>query len=52
MRMALLRGATLGQILPQILALLILTAVLLPLSILALNRAVRTAKVKGTLIHY
>jgi ABC-2 type transport system permease protein len=52
MRMALLRGATLGGILPQIVALIVLTAVLLPLSILALNRAVRIAKLKGTLIHY
>jgi ABC-2 type transport system permease protein len=52
MRLSLLRGASLGSILPQIGALLVLSAVLLPISILALNRAVRTAKLKGTLIHY
>jgi len=52
MRAALLNGASLTELLPDWLALLALTAVLLPLSLWALRYAVRYAKRTGELAHY
>lgn len=52
MRLALLRGATLQELVPEILALGAFSVVLMPLSLLAFRYAVRLAKVDGSLTHY
>jgi ABC-2 type transport system permease protein len=52
MRKSLLASATFAEILPDIAALAVVTAVLLPLSLLAFRLAVRKAKKDGTLSHY
>jgi ABC-2 type transport system permease protein len=52
MRLALLRGFALGDLVPQIVALLIFGVVLLPLSILTFSWAVCRAKRDGSLTHY
>ena len=52
MRRSLLASARFGAILPDIAALALFNAVLLPLSLLAFRAAVRKAKKDGTLTHY
>jgi ABC-2 type transport system permease protein len=52
MRLALLKGASCYQLLPNILSLLAFTAVLMPLSIYAFQYAIRLAKRDGSLTHY
>ena len=52
MRRSLLASARFGAILPDIAALAVFNAVLLPLSLLAFRAAVRKAKRDGTLTHY
>ena len=52
MRHALLQGYTLGELAPEIGALVIFSAVLVPASLLAFRYAVRKAKMEGTLVHY
>jgi len=52
MRRALLASAAFSDILPDVVALLAFTAVLLPLGGLAFRAAVRKAKKDGTLTHY
>ena len=52
MRLALLKGHSLNALLPNLLALSIFTLVLLPLSIMSFQWAVRKAKLQGTLTHY
>jgi ABC-2 type transport system permease protein len=52
MRLALLQGRSLGDLLPTLLVLLAFTAVLLPVSLVAFSRAVRKAKTDGTLMQY
>jgi len=52
MRLALLNGAPFRELLPQVLALAAFTAVLLPLSLWAFRRAVRRARIDGSLTHY
>lgn len=51
-RKSLLASATFAEILPDIAALAVFAAVLLPLSLLAFRLAVRKAKKDGTLSHY
>ncbi len=52
MRLALLQGATLHELLPEILALSIFSVILLPISLFSFRYAVRLAKVDGSLTHY
>jgi len=52
MRMAVLKGHSLLQLLPYILALLVFSIIMLPLSILIFTFAVRKAKKDGTLTQY
>ena len=52
MRLAILRGYGLRQLIPQVVALLIFAAIVLPLSALAFAWAVRRAKRDGSLTHY
>jgi len=52
MRLALLQGYTLKELMPSILALLIFTIFLLPVSIFIFTKAVKRAKVEGSLAQY
>lgn len=52
MRLAILCGYGLGDLVPQIVALVIFAAAVLPLSVLAFSWAVRRAKRDGSLTHY
>jgi ABC-2 type transport system permease protein len=52
MRAALLGGVGIGRLLPQILALAIFAAVLLPLSFVVFAWALRRTKINGTLTHF
>ena len=52
MRLALLQGATIQSLLPQMLTLAAFSLVLFPLSLLAFQYAVRRAKYEGSLSHY
>ncbi|MDF0594270.1 hypothetical protein P0O24_11840 [Methanotrichaceae archaeon M04Ac] len=52
MRHALLQGYTLGELAPEIGALVLFSAVLVPASLFAFRYAVRKAKMEGTLVHY
>jgi hypothetical protein len=52
MRRSLLASAPFAEVLPDIAALAIFDAVLLPLSLVAFRLAVRKAKKDGTLSHY
>lgn len=52
MRLAMLKGHSLKELLASILPLLIFTVIMLPLSIWALNYAVRAAKINGSLTQY
>lgn len=52
MRLALLQGAPLQELIPEILALAAFSVILLPLSLFAFRYAVRLAKVDGSLTHY
>ncbi len=52
MRLALLQGAGLGQLWPDLLVLAVFCAVLLPASLLAFRYAVRRARMEGSLTHY
>lgn len=52
MRLALLNGASWSQLAPDILALVIFSIVLLPLSLAVFRYAVHRAKVEGSLTHY
>jgi ABC-type multidrug transport system ATPase subunit/ABC-type polysaccharide/polyol phosphate export permease len=52
MRMVLLKGATFGDVLPQIGALCVFCFLLLPISLATLKYAVKRSKREGTLTHY
>lgn len=52
MRLALLSGASFGTLVPDILALVVIAALVLPLSAVAFNYAVKRAKIDGTLATY
>ncbi len=52
MRQSLLMGASIGDIAPQLLALTLFAAVLLPTSLFAFRFAVHRAKMAGSLSHY
>jgi hypothetical protein len=52
MRHALLQGYSLGELAPDVGTLVLFSAILLPASLLAFRRAVRKAKMEGTLVHY
>jgi ABC-2 type transport system permease protein len=52
MRMAVLRGYSLSALMPNILALLVFSVIMLPLSIMAFGFAVKKAKRDGTLTQY
>lgn len=52
MRLALLQGASLRLLLPDIFALLIFTVILLPLSLFSFRYAVNRAKIDGSLTQY
>jgi len=52
MRLALLKGYTLAELVPCLVPLLIFTIVMLPVSIWAFKFAVKRAKIDGSLIHY
>ncbi len=52
MRLALLKGYSLNQLMPNIVPLVIFSVVMLPISILIFGYAVRKAKIDGTLTHY
>ncbi|MEW6601520.1 MAG: ABC transporter permease [Nitrospirota bacterium] len=52
MRMAVLKGHTLSELMPNILALTIFSIIMLPMSILVFRYAVRKAKKDGTLTQY
>jgi len=52
MRLALIKGAPFYQLLPSILSLLLFTAILMPISILSFQYAIRLAKRDGSLTHY
>ncbi len=52
MRLALLKGYTLRALLPNIIPLLIFTAVMLPVSMWVFKYAVKRAKADGSLIKY
>jgi len=52
MRLAILKGYSLGELLPNILALVLFSLVMLPFSIIVFNIAVKIAKRDGSLTHY
>lgn len=52
MRLALINGVSLDELLPNILLLLVFTSVLIPISIYSFQYAVRLAKRDGSLTHY
>ena len=52
MRMAVLKGYSLTELLPNVLALLVFSIIMLPFSMLAFKFAVRKAKKDGTLTQY
>lgn len=52
MRLALLRGAPLSALAPQLLALTLFSLLFLPLSLVTFRYAVRRARVDGSLTHY
>lgn len=52
MRMALLQGYSFQQLMPNILALSVFTALMLPVSLFVFRKAVNKAKVDGTLTQY
>ncbi len=52
MRLALLKGYTLRELLPSIIPLLIFTVIMLPVSMWVFKYAVKRAKVDGSLIKY
>jgi ABC-2 type transport system permease protein len=52
MRLALLQGYSTKALLPSILALMLFTAIMLPLSLLIFQKAVRKAKMDGSLTQY
>ncbi len=52
LRQALLNGATIGQLMPQILALTAFCVLLLPASLFIFRLAVRQARIDGSLTHY
>jgi ABC-2 type transport system permease protein len=52
MRLALLRGYSLGELLPNIVPLVIFGLVMMPIGLLSFGYAVRRAKRDGTLTHY
>ena len=52
MRLALLQGAGLTELWNDILALVIFSVLLLPLSLLVFGYAVRLARIDGSLTHY
>lgn len=52
MRLALIKGASFYLLLPSILSLLLFTAILMPISILSFQYAIRLAKRDGSLTHY
>jgi len=52
MRLALLQGASVSELVPDLAALVGFSVVLLPLSLLAFRFAVRRARVDGSLTHY
>jgi len=52
MRLALLQGASFGELLPDILALAVFGVVFLPASLVAFRYAVGRARVDGSLTHY
>ncbi len=52
MRQALLNNASFAELAPDLLALLVFSVILLPLSLLAFRLAVQRAKIDGSLAHY
>ncbi len=52
MRLALLKGYSLSALMPNIVALVLFSIIMLPLSILVFGYAVRRAKMDGTLTQY
>ena len=52
MRLAILKGYSLGELLPNILALVLFSIVMFPFSIIVFNIAVKIAKRDGSLTHY
>ena len=52
MRLALLQGASFSELQGDILALVIFSVILLPLSLMIFGFAVRLAKIDGSLTHY
>jgi ABC-2 type transport system permease protein len=52
MRLALLQDASVNEILPQIVALIIFSVILLPGSLFSFRYAVKRAKIEGSLTHY
>jgi ABC-2 type transport system permease protein len=52
MRRALLTNASFAELMPNIVALLIFSAVLVPASLYIFRRAVHRAKVDGSLAHF
>ncbi len=52
MRLALLKGYSFAELLPNILALVVFSIVMLPISILIFQYSVKRAKMDGTLTHY
>lgn len=52
MRLALLKGYTIAQLAPNILALLVFTAIMLPISLMSFKYAVKKAKIDGSLTQY
>jgi ABC-2 type transport system permease protein len=52
MRLALLQGYSIKALLPSILALMLFTAIMLPLSLLVFQKAVKKAKMDGSLTQY
>ena len=52
MRLALLQGQSLKELMPNIFALFVFTVCLLPVSIFIFNKAVKKAKVEGSLAQY
>lgn len=52
MRLALLKGYTLSELMPNIVALVIFSIIMLPLGILIFGYAVKRAKIDGTLTQY
>jgi ABC-2 type transport system permease protein len=52
MRRAILLGHSLGELMPDVLALSLFAGVLLPLSFVAFRYAVKRAKIEGSLTQY